>query len=102
LTSLLIKNQRFCKERSLPSRKRSAKAAARAAGEEARRKKQDKARGIVREEDVKKPSKFDKNRYDSKQKSTKKVDATHEAEVNALKSGRPINQTLLRMLIKLA
>jgi 23S rRNA pseudouridine2605 synthase len=77
------------KKEAFRQEKRSAKAAARAAGEEARRKKQDKARGIVREEDLKKPSKFDKNRYDSKQKSTKKIDAAHEAEVKALKSWTP-------------
>ena len=77
------------KKEAFRQEKRSAKAAARAAGEEARRKKQDKARGIVREEDIKRPSKFDKNRYDSKQKSTKKVDAAHEAEVNALKKWTP-------------
>lgn len=74
------------KKEAFRQEKRKAKAAARAAGEEARRIKQDKARGIVREEEFKKPSKFDKNKYDRKQKSSKKTDTAYEAEVQALKN----------------
>lgn len=80
------------KKEAFRQEKRTAKAAARAAGEEARRIKKDKARGIIREDDFKKPSKFDKNQYDRKQKPTKKTDAVYEAEVKALKSWTP-NQT---------
>lgn len=80
------------KKEAFRQEKRKAKAAARAAGEEARRIKKDKARGIFREDDVKKPTKFDKNQYDRKQKSTKKTDKVYEAEVKALKSWTP-NQT---------
>jgi 23S rRNA pseudouridine2605 synthase len=77
------------KKEAFRQEKRKAKAAARAAGEEARQKKLDKKRGIVREEEVKRSSKFDKNKFDSKQKSTKKYDAAHEAEVKQLKNWTP-------------
>ncbi len=77
------------KKEGFRQEKRRAKAAARAAGDEARRKKQDKARGIVTEEDVRKNTKFDKHRFDSKQKPTKKLDAAHEAEVKKLKNWTP-------------
>lgn len=77
------------KKEAFRQEKRRAKAAARAAGDEARKKKQDKARGIISEEDTKRRSKFDKNKYDSKQKSTKKADAAHDAEVRQLKKWTP-------------
>ena len=77
------------KKEAFRQEKRRAKAAARAAGDEARKKKQDKARGIVSEDDTKRRSKFDKTRYDSKQKSTKKADAAHDEEVRQLKRWTP-------------
>lgn len=81
------------KKEAFRQEKRNAKAAARAAGEEARRKKQDKARGIVREETSKRANKFDKFKFDSKQKSTKKADAAYEAEVRQLKKWTPQQDT---------
>ena len=77
------------KKEAFRQEKRRAKAAARAAGDEARKKKQDKARGIVSEEDTKRRSKFDKTKYDNKQKSAKRADAAHDEEVRQLKKWTP-------------